>query len=127
MKFEPPLFVTRNPRARHARLASRAGFRRAALISTGQPGVTNSLPPAAVEARVAPKDISAARRGTFIVYAAQAPSGLPKQLRAREGYARRRAQIDLSRLPVEMLGVTLTGDFAPVDRPLADLWLYGEE
>ncbi len=82
---------------------------------------------AAVEVWVAPADISDARRGTFIVYAAQAPSGLPKQLRAREGYARDWAQIDLARLPVETLGVTLTDDFAPVDRLLADLWLYGED
>jgi MFS family permease len=116
-----------------ARLGPRGFYLLNVVDTPGAPRLLSSLVLtlrqsfAAVEAWVVPEDIAGAKRGTFIVYAAQAPSGLPKQLRAAEGYDRFWAQIDLSRLPAEALGLVLSDDFAPVDRLLADLWLYGEE
>jgi len=80
-----------------------------------------------VEAWVSPEDIEGARRATFILYAAARPSGLARQLLSQEGFERFWARIDLSRLPVDALGLELTDDLAPVDRLLGDLWFRGEE
>lgn len=79
-----------------------------------------------VEIWVEPRDIKGARRATFILYAARQPSGLASTHQATYGYRHLWLRVDPGSLDVAGLGITLSDDFAPVDRLLSGLWLGGD-
>ncbi|WP_162901463.1 fused MFS/spermidine synthase [Breoghania sp. L-A4] len=79
-----------------------------------------------LEVWVEPRDIQGARRATFIVYAAKQPSGLEATHRATYGYRHLWLRVDPASIDIDGLGITLTDDFAPVDRLLSGLWLGGD-
>jgi MFS family permease len=79
-----------------------------------------------VEIWGAPEDLGGARRGTFIVYASAAESGLPAKYTAANGHPRQWWRFGLRPERIARIGLVLTDDFAPVDRLLGRLWLYGD-
>ena len=86
---------------------------------------TLALSFSSLEVWVTLEDLPGSRRATFILYAAQEPSGLPNRLRALQGYPRQWAQIEVERLEADRLGLILRDSHAPVDRLLSRFWLEG--